>query len=135
MRQGRAVQLDPGISQLTPRLLSTLKSKAREAAFKRCFQHDLRHYNKGLEFAVAALWLMSYSELDPILGHGDVYEVGIVLVFRSSFLEFNKYSDDVTNIPMKFSPRGWAHLTPDHPSFPCQQLNLITRTWAGGYVL
>ena len=30
---------------------------------------------KGLEFAISTLWLMSYSETDSVLGHGDVYEV------------------------------------------------------------
>ena len=35
---GRAVQVDPGFPQLTPRLLSTLETKIREAAFKLCFR-------------------------------------------------------------------------------------------------
>ena len=35
---GRPVQVAPGISQLTPPLLSTLELKTRETAFNLCFQ-------------------------------------------------------------------------------------------------
>ena len=35
---GGAVQVDPGLLRLTPRLLSTLESNIREPAFRLCFQ-------------------------------------------------------------------------------------------------
>ena len=34
----RAVQVDPGFSHLTPRLLSSVEAKMRSIAFKLCFQ-------------------------------------------------------------------------------------------------
>jgi len=47
--QGGAVQVDPGFSQLTPRLLSTLETKILYTAFKYCFQLQPAPLHQGLE--------------------------------------------------------------------------------------